>query len=53
MKDIRYFNPWADIEKHGDTLPHWQQQGATYFITFRLADSVPKEKLDRWILERE
>jgi REP element-mobilizing transposase RayT len=22
-------------------LPHWQQSGATYFVTFRLADSLP------------
>src|SRR5690348_15570224 len=25
--------------KHGH-LPHWEQEGATYFVTFRLADSV-------------
>ena len=24
-------------------LPHWRQPGATYFLTFRLADSVPSE----------
>lgn len=27
-------------------LPHWRQPGATYFVTFRLADSLPKEKLN-------
>jgi REP element-mobilizing transposase RayT len=27
-------------------LPHWRQAGATYFVTFRLADSLPKAKLD-------
>jgi REP element-mobilizing transposase RayT len=26
-------------------LPHWRQAGATYFVTFRLADSLPQEKL--------
>ncbi len=26
-------------------LPHWRQDGATYFITFRLADSLPQSKL--------
>jgi putative transposase len=26
-------------------LPHWRQDGATYFVTFRLADSLPQEKL--------
>ena len=32
-------------------LPHWRQWGATYFVTFRLADSLPQEKLQqlkRW-----
>jgi REP element-mobilizing transposase RayT len=27
-------------------LPHWRQEGATYFVTFRLADSLPQNKLD-------
>ena len=26
-------------------LPHWRQDGASYFVTFRLADSLPQEKL--------
>ena len=26
-------------------LPHWRQDGATYFVTFRLADSLPQMKL--------
>ena len=29
-------------------LPHWYQPGATYFITFRTADSLPKEVADWW-----
>jgi REP element-mobilizing transposase RayT len=27
-------------------LPHWRQDGATYFVTYRLADSLPREQLD-------
>jgi REP element-mobilizing transposase RayT len=27
-------------------LPHWRQKGATYFVTFRLHDSLPKDKLE-------
>ena len=27
-------------------LPHWRQDGATYFVTFRLNDSLPQAKLD-------
>jgi len=37
-------------------LPHWRQDGATYFVTFRLGDSLPESKLrelreyrDAWI----
>jgi REP element-mobilizing transposase RayT len=26
-------------------LPHWRQDGATYFVTFRLGDSLPQAKL--------
>ncbi len=28
-------------------LPHWQQQGKMYLITFRLADSIPQDILDK------
>ena len=38
---LKFFNPWEEIDKSRNHLPHWQQPGATYFITFRLADSVP------------
>ena len=28
-----------------DKLPHWHQESKTVFVTFRLADSLPQEKL--------
>jgi menaquinone-specific isochorismate synthase len=34
-------------------LPHWEKENATYFITFRLADSLPKSVLDRIASERQ
>lgn len=34
-------------------LPHWRQDGCTYFVTFRLADSVPQSVLDEWTYERD
>jgi REP element-mobilizing transposase RayT len=34
-------------------LPHWEKEGATYFITFRLVDSLPKSVLDRIESERK
>jgi REP element-mobilizing transposase RayT len=42
----------AEIEMHGNTLPHWQQKEATQFVTWRLWDSLPKAKLDQWEAER-
>ena len=33
------------IIKHRRTLPHWEQSGCSYFVTFRLADSLPPAKL--------
>ncbi len=33
-------------------LPHWEQPGRTYFITFRTLDSIPESVLNRWRVER-
>ena len=41
MNEIRFFNPYAEIRQTENRLPHWQQEGAIYFITFRLADAIP------------
>jgi len=49
----KFFNPYAEIEVTANNLPHWQQPGATYFITFRLADSIPTDRLEDWRMERE
>lgn len=34
-------------------LPHWTKANAVYWITFRLADSLPQDKLNTWKAERE
>jgi len=34
-------------------LPHWEKDNAIYFITFRLADSLPKSVLERIESERQ
>lgn len=36
-------DPEKPIECFRRHLPHWRQEGATYFVTFRLSDSVPSE----------
>ena len=47
------FDPDAPLAIYGRQLPHWRQDGATYFITFRLADAMPQEKLKQWLQEKE
>jgi len=46
------YNPDAPTEKTRANLPHWSQEGTTYWVTFRLADSLPQEKLKAWKAER-
>jgi len=42
----------SDIHITHRNLPHWTKDGSIYWITFRLADSLPHEKLDNWKTER-
>jgi REP element-mobilizing transposase RayT len=41
------FDPFREMRTHQKNLPHWEQKDATYFVTFRLADSLPQNKLDQ------
>ena len=52
-EEPKFFSPFETLQKHGGKLPHWQQPGATYFVTFRLADSLPSEQLREWRTNRE
>ena len=36
----------------GNHMPHWNVDGAIYHVSFRLADSVPREKLQEWQVAR-
>ena len=38
-------HPNLPIERYERHLPHWRQEGATYFVTFRFADALPQAKL--------
>lgn len=46
-------DPDAEIEVSQRNLPHWFQVGSAVFITFRTADSLPREVLERRIHELE
>ncbi len=32
---MKFFNNETEIVKTRNRLPHWQQEGATYFVTWR------------------
>lgn len=46
-------DPQADIRQTSNRLPHWEQDGCAYFLTFRLADSLPGSLLSEWREEHE
>ena len=39
--------------RRGAYLPHWTCEGGIYFVTYRLADSLPHTVLSMWRMERE
>lgn len=41
--------PYAIVQRQ---LPHWSQAGTFCFITWRTADSMPRDVVQRWIEER-
>ncbi|HZK80898.1 MAG TPA: transposase [Humisphaera sp.] len=43
----------ALVKRHGANLPHWRKDGATYAVTFRLADSLPAALLKQWRGEQD
>jgi putative transposase len=53
VDELCFFNPYADIRLTANRLPHWHQDGAVYFVTFRLADAVPHRLRTQWESERE
>ena len=53
---FRGLHPDLPVTIYHRRLPHWRQPGATYFLTFRLADALPQSKqseLQQWRAEWE
>ena len=44
--------PWL-VPGYSRNLPHLRLEGATYFVTFRQADSIPECVMRKWVEERE
>ncbi len=47
-----FYEDDADTVRTRRNLPHWSQQGKLYFVTWRLADSLPKDVLARIKVDR-
>jgi type I restriction enzyme R subunit len=41
-----------EVTKSLRRLPHWQQEGVCYYVTFRLADSMPASVMGEWLTRR-
>ena len=52
----RFYSRFGNVVRSEANLPHWDQDGVTCFVTFRLSDSLPQERLlpfldarDEWL----
>lgn len=50
---MQFFDFANPLTRYEGNLPHWRQEGVIYFVTFRLADAIPQNKLEQWQFERE
>lgn len=48
LPEFRGLDEGSAVAVYWRNLPHWRQPGATYFVTFRLADSIPKQVIESW-----
>ncbi len=51
--EFQFFNPAEKVTITQGHLPHWDQAHSTYFITWRTADSIPRDIWLRWREERD
>ncbi len=49
--NIQPFSDRKPVRIYFTNMPHWRQEGCTYFVTYRMADSIPERVLAQW--ERE
>ena len=52
LPGFRGLDPHREVRIYRRNLPHWRQDGATYFVTFRLGDSIPEHVLHGWEIDR-
>ena len=52
-QEFRGLDPFEPLQVYTRNLPHWRQKGATYFVTFRQADSIPQDLWEALSAEAE
>ncbi|MDP4721960.1 MAG: hypothetical protein NWR03_05280 [Akkermansiaceae bacterium] len=50
---MKFFDKFQETRKTKNRLPHFHQESATYFITYRLNDSIPQELMRKWKADKE
>ncbi|MBA3237321.1 MAG: hypothetical protein H0T62_03100 [Parachlamydiaceae bacterium] len=50
FRGLNLENSWV-VPTYRRSLPHLHLNGAIYFVTFRLADSIPISVAERWLEE--
>ena len=43
----------SSLQTSKRNLPHWTRNNAVYWVTFRMADSIPHDKLRQWNIYRD
>jgi len=51
--DQQFFSRWAETKIHRHHLPHWSQNEVWCHATWRLADSIPADKLRVWHAQKK
>lgn len=51
--EFRPFDERGAVKMYHRNLPHWRQDGCTYFVTFRLVDSIPDGVRREWEHEQK
>ena len=46
------FDKRGSVRIYFTSMPHWRQDGCTYFVTYRLADSIPAKVVEEWDFEK-
>jgi len=48
----QYYNPLTEVDRTHHNLPHWNQSETWTFVTWRLADALPLQKLQQFKQEK-